>query len=456
MTSPAVIAAQLPEVVSGRPRPAILDRVIFYGVFGLLLFGPVAFGAVDDWAILALELGTIMLFSLWAIKQATNADPKITKNHLFAPILAFAGVVVLQFVAGRSAYRQATRSAALLYCAYAILCFLSSQCLRKASQAKKLAVIVSIYGSGLAFLALMQGVAPNGKIYWLREAHLGGWVYGPYVNHNHYAGLMEMLVPIPLVFCFTRYAYGTRKNLAATATALMASTVFLSGSRGGMLALMLEIAIFALILITREKSLKAALTMGAILLLATGILTWVGGGEVAKRLASIHSETRTELAGGIRLAIDRDGLRMLLERPLLGWGLGTFPVVYPHFRSFYTNFFVNAAHDDYLQLLVETGLIGFAIMVWFLVVLFRSCVKKLSAWDTNLNGAVTLAAVLGCTGILVHSFLDFNLQIPANAALFYVLCTIAASEPLVESSRRRRSSLPLEIPVPWSNSDREQ
>ncbi len=45
--------------------------------------------------------------------------------------------------------------------------------------------------------------------------------------------------------------------------------------------------------------------------------------------------------------------------------------------------------------------------------------------------------MLGCVGILVHSFLDFNLQIPANAALFYVLCAIAASAPLQESQRRR-------------------
>ena len=60
-----------------------------------------------------------------------------------------------------------------------------------------------------------------------------------------------------------------------------------------------------------------------------------------------------------------------LKRPFLGWGLGTFPIVYPQFRSFYTTFFVNQAHNDYLQLLVETGLAGFAIAIWFLVLMFR-------------------------------------------------------------------------------------
>ena len=62
---------------------------------------------------------------------------------------------------------------------------------------------------------------------------------------------------------------------------------------------------------------------------------------------------------------------------------------------------------------------------------------KLKNWTETANGALTVAALLGCVGILVHSFLDFNLQIPANAALFYVLCAIAAAEPLQESHRKR-------------------
>jgi O-antigen ligase len=128
---------------------------------------------------------------------------------------------------------------------------------------------------------------------------------------------------------------------------------------------------------------------------------------------------------------------MFLKRPILGWGLGTFPIVYPQFRSFYTTFFVNQAHNDYLQLLVETGLAGFLIAVWFLVVVFREAAAKLKNWTETPSGALTAAALLGCVGIIVHSALDFNLQIPANAALFYVLCAMAASGTLQESQRRR-------------------
>src|SRR5208282_2208003 len=173
------------------------------------------------------------------------------------------------------------------------------------------------------------------------------------------------------------------------------------------------------------------------LAMVIAFLLWMGNNELTQRLISIHSEAREEINGGVRLTIDRDCLRMLAQRPFLGWGLGAFPIVYPEFRSFYTMFFVNHAHNDYLQLLVETGLAGFSIASWFLVLVFRQAAGKLKNWTENASGAMTVAALLGCVGILVHSFLDFNLQIPANAALFYVLAAIAASKPLQESQRRR-------------------
>jgi len=77
-------------------------------------------------------------------------------------------------------------------------------------------------------------------------------------------------------------------------------------------------------------------------------------------------------------------------------------------------------------------------MLWFLLALYTRAVKKLGNWVGDLSGATALACVLGLTGILVHSAFDFNLQIPANAALFYVLCTIAAAKPFAQPARKRR------------------
>jgi len=439
VTSPILLAAEPSVVPRTIVKPSRSDYIVFYGVIGLVLFGPLAFGAVEPWSIFILEFGTSLLFLFWIVRQIKSSQLRVTRNPLFPPMFVFASLVFVQLAAGRSAYRYETSSKALLYCAYGMLCFLVVQCVRRASQAKKLALILSIYGFSVALFALIQSLAPNGKIYWLREAHLGGWIYGPYVNHNHYAGLMEMLVPIPLVFCFTRYAYGVRRTIAGVGAAVMASTVFLSGSRGGMLALAVEMTFFAAVLMARRKRPKAIIVGGVFLLVVFGLAAWLGGSELANRMASIRTEAKAEMSGGMRLAIDRDSLHMFLKKPVLGWGLGTFPIVYPQFRSFYTNFFVNEAHNDYLQLLVEMGAVGFATMLWFLVALYRNGLKKLHDWSININGAVTLAALLGCTGILVHSFVDFNLHVPGNAAFFYALCMLAVSEPLLRSTPRRRS-----------------
>ena len=438
MASPVLNSAPVaPAAPAQLPTPSRLDPVIFFGTFGLLLFGPLAFGAVEPWAIFVVELGAAALFLLWCVRQVRFGELVVSSNPVFTPMLVFAVLIALQLVTGWTAYRYRTVSLGLLYCAYGLLCFLVVQVLRKISQIKLLVLIFSAYGAGIALFAMIQSLASPTRLYGLRTPHFGGWIYGPYVNHNHYAGLMEMLVPIPLVFALTRFARGSRRILAAAAAALMTGTIFLSGSRGGMAALTVQIVVLTVLFHARGKNRKAAVALGIFLAITAALLAWVGGGELSKRLASIHSETRAELSGGIRMAINRDGLRMFERKPIMGWGLGTFPDVYPQFRSFYTNFFVNQAHDDYLQLLVEMGALGFATMLWFLAIVFRGAARKLGRWTDDMNGGITLAALLGVIGILVHSFVDFNLQIPANAALFYVLCTIAAMEPRFNPPRRK-------------------
>jgi len=183
----------------------------------------------------------------------------------------------------------------------------------------------------------------------------------------------------------------------------------------------------------QRKNPRVALGLVTLCILALAFLLFLRKGEVLGRLG--------DLAPGIRWNITKDCLRMFSHRPVLGWGLGTFPTVYPGYRTFYTNLFVNEAHNDYAQVLVETGLFGFALMGWFLFCLYRHGLPTSRRWEFKWDGALSLAALLGCSGILVHSLVDFNMQIPANAALFYALCGLATSKlPQWARSRRRRAA----------------
>ena len=185
---------------------ADIPVVVLYGTFGLLMFGPLAFGAVEPWSIFIVETGAVLLTLLWLAHQWINQEISIVWNPLFLPMAAFGVLILVQITLGITPYRHDTIAEAMLYCAYGLLCFLATQTLLRSSQARKVGAILAVYGAAIAAFALLQGVAPNGKLYWLRQPRLGGWIYGPYVNHNHYAGLMELLIPIPLVLSLTRMA----------------------------------------------------------------------------------------------------------------------------------------------------------------------------------------------------------------------------------------------------------
>ncbi|MGA7945009.1 MAG: O-antigen ligase family protein [Candidatus Sulfotelmatobacter sp.] len=412
-------------------EPEIPQWALVLGLCSLLVFGVLAFGAVDEWSTFAFEAGAAVLFLVWAGKQLVSNQVTLSKNPLYLPAFLFFGLILAQVTLRRSAYGYVTKYEALQYISYGMVLLIGAECVREEEARKIFAHVMVVFGACYAFFALVQELTANGKIFWVHSPQFHGSIYGSYVNHDHYAGLMEMLVPLPFVLSMGHLLRGGKRALVAFCAVLMASTIFLSGSRGGMLAFVLEMVLFAALTLGKRRSPRIALGSMAVCVLVLAFLVFLGKGQVLGRLG--------DLSPGARLDMTKDSLRMFSMRPIWGWGLGTFPTVYPSYRSFYTNLFVNEAHNDYAQLLVETGLLGFALMLWFLICLYRNGLPTSRRWEFKWDGAVSLAALLGCTGILLHSFVDFNLQIPANAALFYVLCGLAASGPLAELSKPGRS-----------------
>jgi O-antigen ligase len=406
----------------------IWQWVLTLGLCAVLIFAVLAFGAVEKWSTFVFEAGTAVLFLVWAGKQLVSRKVKLSKNALYLPALLFFGLILLQIVLRQSAYDYVTETEALKYVSYGILLLIAAESIGEEHARKIFGQVMIVFGALYAFFALAQNLTGNGKIFWVHGTQFPGSIYGSYVNHNHYAGLMEMLVPLPFVLSMGNVLKGGKRVLVGFCAVLMASTIFLSGSRGGMLTFGIEMLFFAALTLGKRRSPRLALGSVAVCVLVLFLLIFLGkGGQVLGRLG--------DLSPGIRLDIAKDSLRMFSKRPVGGWGLGTFPTVYPSYRSFYTNLFVNEAHNDYLQLLVETGLLGFALMLWFLARLYQYGLPTSRRWEFQWDAAVSLAALLGCTGILLHSLVDFNLQIPANAALFYVLCGLAASTPSSQLSQ---------------------
>jgi len=217
----------------------------------------------------------------------------------------------------------------------------------------------------------------------------------------------------------------------------MAGTIFLSLSRGGITAFGFEMVFLASVLWWKNASRRSAAIFATACLLILMFLLWLGGQNLVQRFVSLQTDPASYHT---RIQIARDSIPMIKAHPLMGWGLGTFTTVYPKYRTFYADVFINAAHNDYVQVLAETGAMGFLAVLGFLGVVYVRAFRKLRGPGLDLTQAVTLAALLGVTGILIHSFVDFNLQIPANAALFYVLAAIATASFQTTSHRRKRSS----------------
>ncbi len=451
MTAPLPLPEPPLQAAEPKPAPLLRDSRILYCISALLMFCPLAFGAVEPWAVFILQASSAILLAGWILNRLRSQQLSIRWNPLFAPMIAFMALICIQLVPGVSAYWHATYSQLLRFVAYGIVCFLIVQTLTRHRQIRKIGRSLTIFGVSLAIFAVLQNLSSPNKLYWLRTPRFGGWIYGPYVNHNHYAGLMEMLAPMPLVYAFSRFAHRRDRWIAVSAAAFMAATIFLSGSRGGMIAFSVQIAIFVIFVLRDKQRSNVAVLLTAFLLVLIGVTVWTGARELKARLATLSSDKHSDLSSDVRWKIDSDVLRMWWQRPALGWGQGTFAEVYPRFRSFYTDLLVNAAHDDFLQVLAETGIAGFAVTIWFLVTALRPALRKSRKWQSDLNGALSLSAILAISGILVHSFLDFNMQIPANAVLFYAFCTVAAMEPRFATYSRHRN-IPAEFlaahPVP--------
>ena len=409
-----------------RPLPA-LDRVLVFGLCLLLIFGVLAFGAVEDWSTFVFELGAIVLFIIWALKELSSREIELSPNPLYLPASLFLAVVLAQLGLKTSAYLYATRYEALRYVSYGIVLFLIAECVRTTETRNRFALVMTVFGAFYAFFALAQDLTSNSKIFWVRTVRFHGGIFGTYVNRDHYAGLMEMLAPIPLTLCLSHLLRREKRILVGFCGVLMASTIFLCGSRGGMIAFVLEMFLLAILTFGESRRFPAIVAYVLLCISTVGFIFLSNNGRGLARIGDLNA--------GIRPQIVKDSLKMFAERPVLGWGLATFPTVYPQYRSFYTNLFVNEAHNDYVQLLVETGVLGFALTVWFLAQVYRRGLSHSQHWQNSWDRAVSVSALTACTGILVHSLVDFNLHIPANAALFYASCALAASDLRVQGYR---------------------
>ncbi|HUS07944.1 MAG TPA: O-antigen ligase family protein [Bryobacteraceae bacterium] len=413
-----------------------LETATFWTLCAVMVFAPLAFGSVEAWSMFIMQSGLAVVALLMIANGLANPGSLTgLRNSALLPAVLFLFLIAAQLGFNLTLYRQATYLEFLRVVAYAIGFTAALQCLRSSDRLRQFTLFLGIFAFALAVLALLQHFTSPDKLYWYRVPSGGGNIFGPFVNHNHYAGLMEMITPFAIIGFLVPYTRKEKRILMLFAAALASSSIVLSFSRSGVIAFLVEMIFLAVFLSIRVENKRAALGVAALGLPLVGLVAWLGSVRLLERFALLQD--------WMRIAISRDSLRIFADHLAYGTGLGTFPTIYPQYRSFATDFFVNQAHNDVFQLMAETGIPGLALVLWFLFIVYRQGLNKARTWISSWKGAASLAAVTGLTGMLLHSFTDFNLRIPSNALFFCILCGVAASRErekalLIEQSHRFR------------------
>ncbi len=434
MATPAVTTTSLPISAEWQDARSRNSSLVFSltrrGLVAILLAAPLAFGAVEPWAWTALLIASFVLLTLWTIGSVRQGELKIRVSPLYLPAVLFLVLCIAQLYGGITLDAYATRESIFKLVMALVIFFIAGQVFVRASDDawSELGLVITLYAFALGLFAILQFFSSHNLIYWSVRSQ--GWTFGPYVNHNDYAGLMEMLIPITAGYVLSRPRTDPRRLLLAFALSVPVASVLLSGSRGGFVSLLVEALLLGWILWRRSGQsghrLRSMLPIG--FAAAALLFFWMAPNHLVRRLAALANVTRTtEITFGQRELAARDTLRIFRDHPWLGIGLGSFNTVFPQYRTFPTDLGWAHAHNDYAEALAETGAAGGALIVFSLALFFTLAFRNLAAGRRDAGGWMQLGAAVGCCGLLVHSLVDFNLHIPANAAWFALCVGLAAT-----------------------------
>ena len=416
-------------------------KFLRFGICALIAFAVVAHGGVEDWARAVFETGAGLLFLAWALWIYFTRGEQIVFSPLLPPLAAFSLIVCGQWFFHGTASSYNTRMELLLLVSDLLVLFLAVQAFRTLQDWRGFVWFGMFFGFLVSIFGILQHLTFNGKLYWFREMRYGGIPFGPYVNRNHFAGFVELILPLSLVPLVLGRVRRERWPVVGLFAVVPIGALFLSVSRGGIVSFGVELALLALLMIQRRTMGKQLFAGAAVLLLAVLMVSWLGVGQLLQRFSSFQS---LEATAGKRASMRRDTWQIFLHHPVTGTGLGTLQIVYPPYESLYDGKIVNHAHNDYLEALAETGFLGGLCCAWFLSVLFTKSIKRLLRRDNSFAGTLQLSGLVACSGFLVHSLVDFNLHIPSNALLFFLMAHLAASEiqpvpaaPTPQMSRQR-------------------
>ena len=451
-----------------------------------LAWGALAFGAVYPWAYWPLAASCVV-FGLSGLFVASQKHVDGTSRALNIALVATGAAILVQllplpaeavaaispnssavvnrlnpaFAAGlepshsMSIWPKDTWIALALYGSFAIA-FVGATSLFSLTGCRRFVEALTGFGALLAIVGFVQKSLSNRYLYGFWELEHGRTPFGPFVNRNHFAGWMVMVLPLTLALLVAGIDQGmrgvghgwrrkvlwfaspdaNRLILLAGAVVLMSLALMLTMSRSGMTAFALATAItgwfVARSVSSRSRRLAAAACVVLLVLIA---VLWTGPDVVAGRFAAADwGEFNNRKGAWI------DAWSIARDFPLVGTGLNTYWAAALFYQHHEMSYFFAQAHNDYIQLAAEGGLLVTAPALVCLAVFARDVRRTMGGPRSETAEWLRAGAVASLIAIGFQETVEFSLQMPGNAALFAVVCAIAVHQPLAAAVDRDRAT----------------
>jgi O-antigen ligase len=453
-----------------------LQRTLLYGLIAILVAAPLPFGSVRRGASLRLCAACILLGVVWIVgRSRAGLAPLPWKEPALAAGALIALLATVQFVpwpgpvlravspraaALRAAYEPpappgdsglrpisldpaATRLAALKWLAYLVAALVTLDLASRRAAREALATGLVVSGGLQAVYGLAEFLSGRQHIFGYAKKYYTDVATGTFINRNHYAGYLEMTLPLAIAALAAALAR-LRSRPGASLGERLANA---SGSDLFRSALLLLLALVMATALACSRS-RMGIASAALALAATGIvLTWKGRGRGFAAAAVVvagatlvlfaqggagvpildrFASAATEFQGSLgRREMWAQALRMASDFPLTGVGLGAFASVFPAFRTSGAGVALTHAHNDYIEWATETGLIGCLVLLASLALLALPLLRRCHGRADF--GVLGYAAVASLVAIGLHALTDFNLEIPGNALTLAVIAGLALS-----------------------------
>ncbi|MFN8007910.1 MAG: O-antigen ligase family protein [Terriglobia bacterium] len=473
-----------PNQSAHEPAPLFVNnsnRLILFILIFLVLFAPLAHGSIDSWAYLLVRAGVLVMLSAYLLQGAYTRELNSTTPIFWVPALFFLGILVVQILpmpqslrqilsplpfqhsvllptaaasGGRlaigswtsiSIYPQVTWEALFDVATWFLSFWIIFNATRVQDKQQILVSAMVWVGLSESVYGLFEYLSGRQRIFFFFKTHYRQDLTGTYINHNHFAGLMDLTIPILNALLWLALVQMNRLPtqpdqakwkktsflrvfLLAGALGLMCLSLVLSHSRGGMIAVGCALSFFGYLVFhssqapIRHRTKVTAMTAPLILVLLSG--------ELIPRFSYTVRDAPE------RIGVWKDALRIAKDFPLWGTGLGTFRYILPNYRQQVDIVTVdevprqatwNYAHNDYLQLLVECGIMGILLAAWGIFLWFRLYFSGLKSVSSPNDRILRYGLGSSVVAMLVHSVMDFNLHIPANALLFAFCLALAVN-----------------------------